>query len=149
MHEEEIRRLIQILEESDEIVEIETASYPLGGKRIRVSKRGAATASLPAAAPAPEATPEPETAPDAGVGAGLHTFKAPMVGTFYHAPSPGAPQFVSIGDRVTPGTVLCIIEAMKLMNEIESDGIGVIHEILAENGQPVEFGQPLFLISQE
>jgi len=85
-----------------------------------------------AAAPAPE---------PAG-----HVLKSPMVGTFYRAPSPGAPAFVEIGQSVTKGQTLCIIEAMKLLNEIESDASGVVKAILVENGQPVEYGQPLFQI---
>ena len=76
----------------------------------------------------------------------LHVIKSPLVGTFYRAPAPGAPPFVEEGDIVSPGQVLCIIEALKVMNEIESDVRGKIVKILAENGQPVEYGQPLFLI---
>lgn len=76
----------------------------------------------------------------------LHVIKSPLVGTFYRAPAPGAPPFVEEGDIVSPGQVLCIIEALKVMNEIESDVRGKVVKILAENGQPVEYGQPLFLI---
>jgi acetyl-CoA carboxylase biotin carboxyl carrier protein len=75
-----------------------------------------------------------------------HQLKSPMVGTFYRAPSPGAPSFVEVGQSVTKGQTLCIIEAMKLLNEIESDVAGTIKAILVENGQPVEYGQPLFVI---
>jgi acetyl-CoA carboxylase biotin carboxyl carrier protein len=75
-----------------------------------------------------------------------HTLKSPMVGTFYRAPSPGAPPFVEVGQSVSKGQTLCIIEAMKLLNEIESDASGTVKAILVENGQPVEYGQPLFLI---
>src|SRR5260221_447275 len=75
-----------------------------------------------------------------------HTLKSPMVGTFYRAPSPGAPAFVEVGQSVTKGQTLCIIEAMKLLNEIECDQSGTVKAILVENGQPVEYGQPLFLI---
>ena len=148
MHEEDVRRLIRILEESDEIMEIEMASYPLGGKRIRISKRGiAAQAAAPAAAPAQvQAAPQPADAADDR--AGLHEIKAPMVGTYYSSPSPDAVAFVQPGGRIAPGTVLCIIEAMKLMNEIESDMSGTVREVLVENGQAVEFGQPLFLIER-
>jgi acetyl-CoA carboxylase biotin carboxyl carrier protein len=89
---------------------------------------------LPAAAPAP--APEPEG----------HVVKSPMVGTFYRAASPGAAAFVDVGDSVKEGDTLCIVEAMKLMNEIEADASGVVKAILVENGQPVEFGQPLFLL---
>jgi len=76
----------------------------------------------------------------------LHVIKSPLVGTFYRAPAPGAPPFVEEGDIVSPGQVLCIIEALKVMNEIESDVKGKVVKILVENGQPVEYGQPLFLI---
>jgi acetyl-CoA carboxylase biotin carboxyl carrier protein len=95
---------------------------------------------MPAQAPAPAAVPAPPAEPTG------HTLKSPMVGTFYRAPSPGAPSFVEVGQAVTKGQTLCIIEAMKLLNEIESDTTGTIKAILVENGQPVEYGQPLFLI---
>jgi len=74
--------------------------------------------------------------------------KSPMVGTFYRSPSPGAPSFIEIGQTITAGQTLCIIEAMKLLNEIESDVAGVVKKVLVENGQPVEYGQPLFLVGQ-
>jgi acetyl-CoA carboxylase biotin carboxyl carrier protein len=91
-----------------------------------------------APAPVAEIAPAP---PDEG-----HAVKSPMVGTFYRSASPGAAPFVEIGDAVAQGDTLCIIEAMKLMNEIEADASGAIRSILVENGQPVEFGQPLFVI---
>jgi len=102
----------------------------------------------PAAAPAPTPVAEPVVAaaaaePAAEVG---HTVKSPMVGTFYRAPSPGAKPFVEVGDTIREGQPICIIEAMKLLNEIEADKTGVIKAILVENGQAVEFGQPLFII---
>ena len=75
-----------------------------------------------------------------------HIVKSPMVGTFYRSPSPGSPAFIEVGQTVSDGQTLCIIEAMKLLNEIESDAAGVVKKILVENGQPVEYGQPLFLI---
>jgi acetyl-CoA carboxylase biotin carboxyl carrier protein len=96
-----------------------------------------ATTSAPAAAPAAEAAPAEPTG---------HAVKSPMVGTFYRSPTPGADSFVKIGDTVKEGQTLCIIEAMKLLNEIESDKSGVVKEILCENGQGVEFGQALFII---
>src|SRR5690606_18316463 len=92
------------------------------------------------AAPAPAAAPAAPAAPSG------HVVKSPMVGTFYRAGQPGAEPFVSVGSQVKEGDTLCIIEAMKLMNEIEADGTGTIREILVENGSPVEFGQPLFVI---
>jgi acetyl-CoA carboxylase biotin carboxyl carrier protein len=98
---------------------------------------GTATAPAPAAAPAaPAVAEQPEG----------HMVKSPMVGTFYRSASPGAKPFVEVGDSVQVGDTLCIIEAMKLMNEIESDKAGVVKQVLAENGQPVEFGQPLVII---
>ena len=100
---------------------------------------GAAVPAAPAAAPAPAAPVE------APMPAG-HAVKSPMVGTFYRAPSPGAAVFVEVGAQVKEGDTLCIIEAMKLLNEIESDKTGTVLEILVENGQPVEYGQPLFVI---
>jgi len=102
----------------------------------------AAAAPAPAQAPAAAAAPAPEAAP---VPQG-HVVKAPMVGTFYRAPNPGAAPFVDVGQSVKEGDPLCIIEAMKLLNEIEADKSGVIKEILVENGEPVEYGQPLFVI---
>jgi acetyl-CoA carboxylase biotin carboxyl carrier protein len=96
-----------------------------------------AAAIQPAAAPAPEAV-DPES--------GLHIVKSPIVGTFYGSPSPGAAQFVSPGDRVTKGQVIGVVEAMKLMNEIEADAAGEIVKCLVSNGQPVEFAQPLFAL---
>lgn len=79
----------------------------------------------------------------------LHEIKSPIVGTFYRSPSPDSPVFIEVGARVTPGTTLCIVEAMKLMNEIESDTSGVISKILVDNAQPVEFGQVLFLVETD
>jgi|SRR5665213_626120 len=98
-------------------------------------------ATAPAAA-APAAPPPPATDPDAG----MHVVKSPIVGTFYDAPSPGSEPFVKVGDRVEVGTVLCIVEAMKLMNEVESDAAGEIVRVMPTPGQPVEYGQPLFAI---
>jgi acetyl-CoA carboxylase biotin carboxyl carrier protein len=96
------------------------------------------------AAPAP-AAPAPAEAAAAAQPEG-HVVKSPMVGTFYRSASPGAKPFVEIGDEIGQGDTLCIVEAMKLMNEIEADAAGTIKAILVENGQPVEFGQPLFVI---
>jgi acetyl-CoA carboxylase biotin carboxyl carrier protein len=98
----------------------------------------AAGATAPPAAPAGSQAADPE--------AGLHQVKSPIVGTYYGSPSPGAAAFVAPGDRVEKGQVICIIEAMKLMNEIESDAAGEIVKCLVSNGQPIEFGQPLFLV---
>ncbi len=102
---------------------------------------GAGPVSIPA-----ETAPRPETAVEAIRADDLHIIKSPIVGTFYSAPSPGAEPFVKVGDHVETGQVLCIIEAMKLMNEIESDVSGEVMRIFVENGQPVEYGEPLFAI---
>ena len=98
----------------------------------------AASPAAQAAAPAAPADPD----------AGLHIVKSPIVGTYYGSPSPGAPPFVSPGDRVEKGQVICIVEAMKLMNEIEADASGEIVKCFISNGQPIEFGQPLFTIRE-
>lgn len=142
-----LKKLIDLVQESG-IGELEITE---GEERVRISRAGAnapvvmgthapmGMMPMPAAAQAP-AAPE---APPAPAG---HTLKSPMVGTFYRSPSPGAPSFVEVGQVVAKGQTLCIIEAMKLLNEIESDAAGTVKAILVENGQPVEYGQPLFVI---
>jgi acetyl-CoA carboxylase biotin carboxyl carrier protein len=105
----------------------------------------ASAPAAPAASPAAPATPPP-AAPAEDPDAGLHIVKSPIVGTYYGSPSPGAAAFVSPGDHVEKGQVICIVEAMKLMNEIESDASGEVVKCLVSNGQPIEFGQPLFSI---
>lgn len=107
-----------------------------------------ATAPAAAAHPAPAAVPSaaPAVVPVVDADAGLHILKSPIVGTFYGSPSPGSAPFVAPGDRVEKGQVICIVEAMKLMNEIEADAAGEIVKCLVTNGQPIEFGQPLFAI---
>ncbi|MDR3611713.1 MAG: acetyl-CoA carboxylase biotin carboxyl carrier protein [Ignavibacteriaceae bacterium] len=94
----------------------------------------------------PQSDPQTQKKSDKEEDQNQHIIHSPIVGTFYRAPAPDADSFIQVGDVVSPGTVLCIVEAMKLMNEIESDVSGKIIKILAENGKPVEFGQPLFLI---
>jgi acetyl-CoA carboxylase biotin carboxyl carrier protein len=148
-----LKKLIDLVQESG-IGEIEITE---GEEKVRIS-RHAAGAPMIMAAPqmqhvalpaSPGAMPGSEalgTAPNAPAEPKGHTLKSPMVGTFYRAPSPGAPAFVEVGQSVSKGQTLCIIEAMKLLNEIESDVAGTIKAILVENGQPVEYGQPLFLI---
>ncbi|KVE39750.1 acetyl-CoA carboxylase biotin carboxyl carrier protein [Burkholderia sp. TSV86] len=117
---------------------------------VYVQQSGGFAPHVSAPAPAVTAQPESTSAPAAAAVAPAapqgHVVTSPMVGTFYRAPSPGADPFVQVGDTVKEGQTLCIIEAMKLLNEIESDKAGVIKEILAENGQAVEYGQPLFVI---
>ena len=126
-----LKKLIDLVQESG-IGEIEITE---GEEKVRISRQAPASPMMMAPA-APAAAPQPSG----------HTLKSPMVGTFYRAPSPAAPPFVEIGQAVSKGQTLCIIEAMKLLNEIESDASGTIKAILVENGQPVEYGQPLFLI---
>jgi acetyl-CoA carboxylase biotin carboxyl carrier protein len=148
-----LKTLIELVETSG-IAELEIQE---GEERVRITR---ATAVVPgvqpvalhtahhAAAPAPQSAapatgPAVESTPAEPEG---HQVKSPMVGTFYRSATPGSKPFVEVGDRVEEGGTLCIIEAMKLMNEIESDKAGVVKAILTENGQPVEFGQPLFVI---
>jgi acetyl-CoA carboxylase biotin carboxyl carrier protein len=124
------------IQEGEERVRITRAAGSAPGVAVAAGSPGAAVA-VPQAAPAAPAAPvQPEG----------HLVKSPMVGTFYRSASPGAKPFVDVGDTVQVGDPLCIIEAMKLMNEIESDKAGVVKQILVENGQPVEFGQPLVII---
>ncbi len=129
-----------------------TSAADLAGLTRLLSAAPAAAVSAPATpiapASAPVAAPTPAPAPEVDENAGLHIVKSPIVGTFYESPSPGAQAFVKTGDQVENGQVLCIVEAMKLMNEIESDAAGEIVRRLVANGQPVEYGQPLFAIRQ-
>jgi len=150
-----VKKLIELLEESG-IAELEIKE---GEESVRISRYGSnAMAPMPAPMMAPYALPptigtaapaatEPAEVPDEEVSG--HVVKSPMVGTFYRAPSPSAPSFVEIGQRVTEGETICIVEAMKLLNQIEADKSGAIKKILVENGQPVEYGQPLFIIEAE
>ena len=140
-----IKSLIQLLEESD-IAEIEISE---GEESVRISRTSQAPAPQayappPAAAPPAPAAPE-EEAPSDGHPEG-HRMVSPMVGTFYAAPSPGAPPFVNVGDTVQAGDTLCIVEAMKMLNQIEADQAGVVRAILVENATPVEYGQVLMII---
>jgi acetyl-CoA carboxylase biotin carboxyl carrier protein len=123
-------------------VESEGFRVRVKGGEVAVGRAPGAEAANPAAAPtaAPAVPPPPAPAPAEE----LHVVTSPIVGTFYAAPSPDAPPFVAVGDRVRKGQVLCIVEAMKLMNEIESDADGVVAEIHPRNAQPVEYGEALF-----
>jgi acetyl-CoA carboxylase biotin carboxyl carrier protein len=162
MNQKELKELIDFLIEKD----ISEFELERGDVKVRI-KRGGETvapviahampmATMPIVAPnvqpshTPTATaPPPASAsvpPPAAAEEELHTVKSPIVGTFYEAPGPGALPFVKPGDQVAAGQVLCIIEAMKLMNEIESDASGEVVKVLVSNGQPVEYGQPLFAI---
>jgi acetyl-CoA carboxylase biotin carboxyl carrier protein len=137
-----IKKLIELLEESG-IAEIEIKE---GEEAVRISRMPTGAHAVPLAAAPPLAVAPPAPAPVPKPRANEHVVTAPMVGTFYASASPGAKPFVEIGDEVKTGQVLCIIEAMKMMNQIESDKSGRITSIMAQNGDPVEFGQPLFVI---
>ncbi|HEX4942850.1 MAG TPA: acetyl-CoA carboxylase biotin carboxyl carrier protein [Usitatibacteraceae bacterium] len=141
-----LKKLIDLVQESG-IGELEITE---GEERVRIS-RTSAHAPVVMASPAPLAAiaipgDAVVAAPEAPAQPTGHTLKSPMVGTFYRSPSPGTPSFVEVGQVVAKGQTLCIIEAMKLLNEIESDMAGTVKAILVENGQPVEYGQPLFVI---
>ena len=143
-----IKKLIELLEESG-IAEIEIAEGEESVRITREIKSPMAAAPVQYAAPAPVAAPAAapaQAAPAEDAVASGHQVKSPMVGTFYEASSPGAAPFTEIGKQVKAGDTLCIIEAMKMLNQIESDKSGIVKAVLAENGQPVEFDQPLFVI---
>ena len=146
-----VKKLIELVEESG-IAELEITE---GEESVRINRGGVtggyapmpmmAQAAPMAPAAAPVAAPAGE-APAAGPATTGHTVRSPMVGTFYRASSPGTPSFVEVGQTVSVGDTLCIVEAMKMMNQIEADKSGVVTQILVENEEPVEFDQPLFVI---
>ncbi len=152
-----IKKLIELLEESG-IAEIEIKE---GEEAVRISRMPAGAGSVhppqlahggapPGSSPLVAVAPGAELAPVDNAGPAAkpseHVITAPMVGTFYASPSPGAKPFVEIGDEIKVGQVLCIIEAMKMMNQIEADRAGRVASVMARNGDPVEFGQPLFVV---
>jgi acetyl-CoA carboxylase biotin carboxyl carrier protein len=152
VNQDELRSLIRLVEES-EIDELEIRRW---GHTVRIVKNGTRTAVV---GPLPPGVLEADsagardrapTSEDSATGAPaetvseLHEVKSPMVGTFYRAPSPEAPPFVDVGDRVRPGQTLCILEAMKLMNELQAEVSGIVRQVRVGNGEPVEYGQPLF-----
>jgi len=142
-----IKKLIELLEESG-VTEIEIHE---GEESVRISRYGSGAPPAMAAgggvpAPAPPVIAEKPSGPAEEPIEQRHKVTSPMVGTFYRAPSPGSPVFVEVGAHVEAGDVLCIIEAMKILNQIEADKAGVVRAALVENGQPVEYGQPLFII---
>ena len=142
-----IKKLIDLIEESD-IAEIEISE---GEESVRISRYSSVAPvqyAAPIAAPAPAAAPAsaPQAVAPAEEKISGHVVKSPMVGTFYRSASPGSPSFVEVGQAVTAGQTLCIIEAMKILNQIEADKSGKIKQILVENAHPVEYGQPLFVI---
>jgi len=140
-----LKKLIDLVQESG-ISELEVTE---GEEKVKIVKSGGAGASYSAPVSAPTVVapmePGPAVATEPAEIQG-HLVKSPMVGTFYRSPSPGAKAFVEVGDTVKSGDVICIIEAMKLLNEIECDKDGVIKAILVDNGQPVEYGEPLVII---
>ena len=148
MNQRELKDLIEFLIEKD-ITEFELER---GDVKVRIRRGGEALAApahyvpMPAAPAPAHAEPAAPAAAPVVEETGLHSVKSPIVGTFYDSPSPGSPPFVRVGDTVEAGQILCIIEAMKLMNEIKSDMAGEIAKKLAANGQPVEYGQALFVI---
>lgn len=150
MDVKDIKRLLEAVEASgiSELV-LETGDYKLSVKRGGVSLAPVEPAPAPQqstqqSAPAAQPAPAPAAAEPESPANNLTEVAAPIVGTFYASPSPDAPSFVKVGDRVQAGTVLCIIEAMKLMNEIEAETAGVVREILVRDTEPVEYGQALF-----
>jgi acetyl-CoA carboxylase biotin carboxyl carrier protein len=161
MNQKELKELIEFLIEKD-IAEFELER---GDVKVRIKRAGEHVSVVPASPhfavhPAPAPTPPigtasvpsaPGAAKEAAPPAeeGLHSVRSPIVGTFYESPSPGSPPFVKAGDAVEVGQVLCIVEAMKLMNEIESDVAGEIVKKLVANGQPIEYGQELFVIRRK
>lgn len=146
-----VKKLIELLESCD-IAEIEIKE---GEESVRIS-RGSTSAPAPIAYQAPAPAPVPVPAPSAAAAPAAaapapaaesgHAIKSPMVGTFYRSPSPSSPVFVEVGKHVKAGDVVCIVEAMKMMNQIEADRAGVVEAILVEDGEPVEFDQPLIRI---
>ena len=157
---EQIKELIELVARHRlQGVELERSGFKLsisGQEQPGRAQAAATSAPAPAAAPAPQPSPVNETAPaaaapappaaEAAPASDSHLVRSPIVGTFYASPSPDAEPFVRVGDRVKKGQVLCIVEAMKLMNEIESDADGTVQQILVKNAQPVEYGEPLFAI---
>lgn len=146
-----LKTLIDLVAESD-IAELEVTEGESKVRIVKSSPQSQVVMMQPQGAPQGFAAPLPAAAPQAAPAAAApaepegHIVKSPMVGTFYRSSAPGNPPFVEIGTAVKEGDTLCIIEAMKLLNEIDADVSGVVKQILVENGQPVEFGQPLFVI---
>jgi len=159
MNLKEIKELVQFLKEED-ITEFELER---GDVKVRIKRGGAEipqpptdriiavhpAPAPPMQAPTPVAVPPPAAGSEPKVEESLHMVRSPIVGTYYESPSPGSPPFVKPGDSVEAGQVLCIVEAMKLMNEIEADVSGEIVKCLVKNGQPIEYGQELFAIREK
>ena len=153
MRIDEIRTIVELMSKNDLTeFKIEAEEYNLCIRRGSNDQPIIASAPMIQAAPAPAAAPATAPAPAAAApvveaaAENLNTIDSPIVGTFYRSPSPEAAPFVNVGEAVTPDSVVCIVEAMKVMNEVKAEKSGVIREILLDNAQPVEFGQPLFVI---
>lgn len=153
MKAKELRELIDFISNTGlEEVNIETEEFKVKVKRspetVAVAAPAVAAAAPLAAAPspAPAVPATPEDKPAAAASSNLIEIKSPMIGTFYRTPNPDSPSFVNVGDKVKPGDTVCIVEAMKLFNEIESEVSGTIVEVLVDNASPVEYDQPLFLV---
>ena len=152
----DVKRLAQLLRETPEIGSIEVKGWFGTGVVITRTTAAPVAPSMPVIMPAPAQAPPPVTDHEARDGASraasaathLKEIRSPMVGTFYKAPEPGAEAYIRVGNRVSPGQTVCIIEAMKIMNEIQAESKGTITEVLVENGQPVEYGQRLFKLRQ-
>jgi acetyl-CoA carboxylase biotin carboxyl carrier protein len=147
----DVKKLADLLRQSPEIGSIEVKGW--FGSQVVITRTNAGgpaaavpapAAVVPVAAPAPAPPPEAAAAPSAA--SDLKAIKSPMVGTFYKAPEPGAEPYAQVGGRVSPGETVCIVEAMKIMNEIESEIAGVVREVCVEDGQPVEYGQVLYRV---
>lgn len=145
-----VKKLIELLEESN----IDELEIKEGEESVRISRNSnsgvvqyAAPAPVMAAAPVAAAPAAPQAEATAEFTSNAHVVRSPMVGTFYRSPSPGSPAFVEVGQHVKVGDVLCIVEAMKMMNQIEADKAGVVEAILIEDGQPLEFDQPMITIA--
>ena len=142
---EKISKLVEIMNEND-LVEVELQEKDL---KIKLKKPGCNMVAAPAMmAPAMPAAISATGAPTVDDTAGLTPIPSPIVGTFYSAPSPESADFTSVGDTVTNDTVVCIVEAMKIMNEVKAEISGTIEKVLVKNGEPVEYGQPLFLVKE-
>jgi len=140
-----IKKLIKILEEAD----ITALAVEEEGMKVEVRReKGSVHAVIPSGAPAHHHAAPQQASSEPSEDDGLIPITSPMVGTFYRSPSPESPPYVDVGDTVSNGKVVCIIEAMKLFNEIESEVSGKLHKILVENGQPVEYGQKLMLVKK-
>jgi acetyl-CoA carboxylase biotin carboxyl carrier protein len=150
----DVKRLAQLLRETPEIGSIEVKGWFGTGVVITRTTAAPMVSSMPAVMPPPTPAPPPAGEAESREASGrapsaaphLKEIRSPMVGTFYKAPEPGAQPYIKVGNRVTPGQTVCIIEAMKIMNEIEAEIAGTVREISVEDGQPVEFGQVLFRV---